>query len=190
MADSKASALPVAATLAEGDLFYVVTDPGGTPASETATAAVARTRLDQGPAGVDRTVAAAAGQNLLLDGPNYVRLSRGGTPVWDITTGNIFQGAAGGAGETALALTSGTPGTPGHTFVGDTDTGLAWIAANIQALVAGGIEMLRIGARGTPPASASATGTPGQIVFGTDDYLYVCSATDTWLRMGPFTTWV
>jgi hypothetical protein len=190
MADSKASALPVAATLAEGDLFYVVTDPGGTPASETATAAVARTRLDQGPAGVDRTVAAAAGQNLLLDGPNYVRLSRGGSPKWDVTSGDVFQASGGATGETALQVTSGTPGSPGHTFVSDTDTGLAWIAANIQALVAGGIEMLRIGARGTPPASASATGTPGQIVFGTDDYLYVCSATDTWLRMGPFTTWV
>jgi hypothetical protein len=190
MADSKITGLPASAGLVDADLVEVVDDVAGTPASQKATITQVRTRLDQGPAGVDRTVAAAAGQNLLLDGPNYVRLSRGGSPKWDVTNGDVFQASGGATGETALQVTSGTPGSPGHTFVSDTDTGLAWIAANIQALVAGGIEMLRIGARGTPPASASATGTPGQIVFGTDDYLYVCSATDTWLRMGPFTTWV
>lgn len=41
----------------------------------------------------------------------------------------------------------------------------------------------------TPPASASATGTAGQIVFGSDGYLYFCTATDTWVRV-QLTTWV
>ena len=33
----------------------------------------------------------------------------------------------------------------------------------------------------TPPASASAQGTPGQIAYSSS-YLYVCVAKDTWVR--------
>lgn len=37
------------------------------------------------------------------------------------------------------------------------------------------------------PASASATGTAGQISYDATHY-YVCVATDTWMR-GPLLTW-
>ncbi|CAN5422263.1 hypothetical protein BH10BAC5_BH10BAC5_16870 [soil metagenome] len=42
--------------------------------------------------------------------------------------------------------------------------------------------------RGTPPASAGATGTANTFLIGTDGYLYYCSATNTWLRLGQFLT--
>lgn len=38
-----------------------------------------------------------------------------------------------------------------------------------------------------PPASASATGEPGQIEWDSN-YFYVCVATDTWVR-APLSTW-
>lgn len=40
----------------------------------------------------------------------------------------------------------------------------------------------------TPPSSASDTGTTGEIRFGSDGYLYLCTATNTWLRT-QLTTW-
>ena len=40
----------------------------------------------------------------------------------------------------------------------------------------------------SPPASATATGTVGQIIFGSDGYIYLCTATNTWLRV-QLTTW-
>lgn len=40
----------------------------------------------------------------------------------------------------------------------------------------------------TPPASAGATGTAGTIIFGTDGYLYLCTAANTWVRT-QLTTW-
>lgn len=40
----------------------------------------------------------------------------------------------------------------------------------------------------TPPVNASATGTAGEIRFGTDGYLYLCTATNTWVRT-QLTTW-
>lgn len=40
---------------------------------------------------------------------------------------------------------------------------------------------------GTAPATASATGVKGTIVV-TADYLYVCTATDTWKRVA-LATW-
>jgi hypothetical protein len=40
----------------------------------------------------------------------------------------------------------------------------------------------------TPPASATATGTAGTIIIGSDGYLYLCTATDTWVRV-QLTTW-
>ena len=42
-------------------------------------------------------------------------------------------------------------------------------------------------AQGTAPASASATGTAGDIRYDAD-YIYVCTATDTWKR-AALATW-
>lgn len=41
---------------------------------------------------------------------------------------------------------------------------------------------------GTPPASASASGRAGTVIFGTDGYIYICSEKDTWIR-AQATTW-
>lgn len=41
---------------------------------------------------------------------------------------------------------------------------------------------------GTPPANATATGTAGTFIFGTDGYLYLCTATNTWVRI-QLSTW-
>jgi hypothetical protein len=42
--------------------------------------------------------------------------------------------------------------------------------------------------QGTAPATASSTGTAGDIRYDAD-YIYVCTATDTWKR-AAITTWV
>lgn len=47
----------------------------------------------------------------------------------------------------------------------------------------------RLSALNTPPASATATGTAGEIRFGTDGRIYICTATNTWIRSEPLTTW-
>tara|TARA_R100000808_G_scaffold23247_1_gene51382 strand:- start:1865 stop:2431 length:567 start_codon:yes stop_codon:yes gene_type:complete len=46
---------------------------------------------------------------------------------------------------------------------------------------------MNLNALNTAPASASATGTVGEIRW-TDGYVYLCTATDTWLR-AALTTW-
>lgn len=73
-------------------------------------------------------------------------------------------GAAGAAGPTGPAGSDGATGPKG-------DTGTLAVTFD------------------TPPASATATGTAGTIIWGSDGYLYLCSATDTWLRT-QLTTWV
>ena len=40
----------------------------------------------------------------------------------------------------------------------------------------------------TPPATAASTGTTGTRIYGTDGYLYVCTASNTWKRV-QLTTW-
>ncbi len=40
----------------------------------------------------------------------------------------------------------------------------------------------------TPPASANASGSSGTVLWGSDGYLYLCIATDTWIRT-QLTTW-
>lgn len=66
---------------------------------------------------------------------------------------------------------------------------------NTYDLGALGTEMRNIHYQGTlfgildtPPATAGATGVAGEIRFGTDGYLYLCTATDTWLRV-QLVTW-
>lgn len=43
--------------------------------------------------------------------------------------------------------------------------------------------------RQTPPASAGATGVAGTFLIGTDDRIYYCYATNTWLRSAAMVTW-
>ena len=34
----------------------------------------------------------------------------------------------------------------------------------------------------TAPATASSTGTQGEVRFASDGYIYICTATNTWVR--------
>ena len=49
------------------------------------------------------------------------------------------------------------------------------------------VEYARFGALGTAPASATAAGNVGTVIY-TADYIYVCTATNTWKRTA-LTTW-
>lgn len=40
----------------------------------------------------------------------------------------------------------------------------------------------------TPPVTAAAPGVKGTVIFGSDGYLYLCVATDTWLK-AELATW-
>lgn len=51
----------------------------------------------------------------------------------------------------------------------------------------GALDVLRLEIS-TPPASAGAPGTKGTILIGSDGYIYVCLATDTWLKV-EVVTW-
>jgi hypothetical protein len=77
------------------------------------------------------------------------------------------SGATGPTGPTGPAGAAGATGAKGNKG----DTGTLAVAFD------------------TPPASATATGTTGTIVFGNDGYLYLCTATDTWVRV-QLATWV
>ena len=73
--------------------------------------------------------------------------------------------------------TSAAPNT-GYYLAKDASTiNLIWTQPSVSLLDYTGV-----------PASASATGTAGTIRFDTD-YIYVCTATDTWRRVA-LTGWV
>ena len=145
--------------------------------------------------------------NLLLrhsSGQDYGQLRVGGTAVmrWDTggvdVTGDItasgdlnfstnvtgITGATGSgyryfAGGTTVAnganiLLFGNT-TDGGRLRADTSTKFEWNANGIMVT------------EGTAPASASAAGTKGQVIH-TADYIYRCTATDTWKRTA-LTTW-
>jgi hypothetical protein len=102
------------------------------------------------------------------------------------------------------AVAAGSAAAPSITFTGDTDTGIyhptadQWaVAVNASprlAVTGGGVQVigemrsttLRVT---TPvvPASASDTGSAGTIAWDAS-YVYVCSATNTWLR-AAIATW-
>lgn len=62
-----------------------------------------------------------------------------------------------------------------------------WDDANGSVVVSRGAEFLQIVRWVEAPASASATGIQGDAAYD-DDYLYVCTAEDTWLRVA-IATW-
>lgn len=57
---------------------------------------------------------------------------------------------------------------------------------NITALT--GVQVMNV-IWSSPPAAPGSTGTTGEIAYD-DDYLYVCIATDTWVRAALATNWV
>jgi|14BtaG_2_1085337.scaffolds.fasta_scaffold231330_2 hypothetical protein len=66
-------------------------------------------------------------------------------------------------------------------------TGVAVTAASVAATGNVGAGSLSLSALGTAPASATATGTLGQIVIDAS-HIYVCTATNTWKRVA-IATW-
>lgn len=69
------------------------------------------------------------------------------------------------------------------------NVGIGASTASQKLTVVGNVlaSQFRISALNTAPASASATGTLGEIRYDAD-YMYVCVATNTWKR-SPLTTW-
>ena len=77
----------------------------------------------------------------------------------------------------------------------DTDGGVV-LSGNVTAVdvtASGNVSGVNVTASGDlitatkTPASASATGTAGTVAWD-GSYIYICSATDTWLRVG-IATW-
>lgn len=122
------------------------------------------------------------------------------------------------AGVTARAVSGGEvllragAGLPPLAPVGDRDTGLGFPAADTIALLAAGLERVRVTADGRvgigttapsglldvndnkirvrvaqTPASASAPGNPGELAWD-GAFIYVCVAANTW-RRAPHSTW-
>ncbi|GAB1371205.1 hypothetical protein MASR1M45_12670 [Candidatus Kapaibacterium sp.] len=82
----------------------------------------------------------------------------------------------------ARALISDANGLPAHSSVTSTELGyLSGVTSALQTQLNGKMVWA------SPPASATASGTAGQIAYD-NDYLYICVATNTWKRM-PLATW-
>lgn len=67
------------------------------------------------------------------------------------------------------------------------DTGIGRVSAGLLKVTDGTTGLGNIVVAGGTPASASATGVQGQILWDSS-YIYICSATDTWLRVA-IATW-
>lgn len=61
------------------------------------------------------------------------------------------------------------------------------VAADVPATLALTVASFNLAALNTAPASAGATGTAGQIKIDAD-YIYICTATNTWKRVA-IATW-
>jgi hypothetical protein len=131
---------------------------------------------------------AYAGQNLLTGssnifvGANAGRYITGGSTANTNTANSIFIGAntraAADNQSNQIVIGHGTTGLGNNTAViGNPSTTITGLYGNIR-LVSG---------MGTAPASATATGTTGDIVV-TAGFIYVCTATNTWVRTA-LTTW-
>jgi hypothetical protein len=129
-----------------------------------------------------------AGQNLLTGasnlfiGSNAGRFITGGSTANTIANNSIFIGtntrAAADNQYNQIVIGDGITGLGANTtIIGTTVTTITGLYGNIR-LVSG---------MGTAPASATATGTTGDIVV-TAGFIYVCTATNTWVRTA-LTTW-
>ena len=83
------------------------------------------------------------------------------------TNGNLLQISAGGKGATVIQIND--------------SQGKFTLNGQVE------VESLSVSSLNTAPASATATGTTGQIKYS-EDYIYVCTATNTWKRTA-ITTW-
>jgi hypothetical protein len=111
-----------------------------------------------------------------------------------------------------ITVAAGTAALPALVPSGDANTGILFPAADTVAISTGGSERVRIDSSGNvgvhttsptakmdisgdtlrlrtarTPASAAATGNAGDICWDAD-YLYVCTATNTWRRIAH-STW-
>lgn len=117
------------------------------------------------------------------------------TDDWDATNGSRFiqsntnAPAAFAAGISVATGRMQLAGRADNFYVRDRNEGTGWkeiYHSGIPVITTG---QFRLSALNTPPASATATGTAGEIRFGTDGRIYICTATNTWIRSEPLTTW-
>lgn len=113
----------------------------------------------------------------------YLYLENTGSEDVDIVAGALSTTVASGGTYSAAASFSQLEVTPDaettivvKTFTADMDAENVEVEASIAAVF---VEKT--------PASADATGSKGEFTYD-GDYLYVCSATDTWLRVA-IATW-
>ena len=119
---------------------------------------------------------------------NFLQFKSGSTALGDFNRPNGTNDIEFNAGFGAIAFGTGTAGTPSEK---------ARIDSSGRLLVGGGSDIggallqvfgdrIRVGTAKTP-ASASATGTAGEICWDAN-YIYVCTATNTWKRTA-IATW-
>lgn len=148
---------------------------GGAIASGNAALSVGVTALASGNAALTvGTTALASGNAALVRGVNALAL-----------TGGTMQGGIVGSGNTVGAPAyrtrsdSGLYGS-GH-FVGVSSSGIGALLVGSDFVQVEG-DNFQIKTSRTP-ASATASGTIGQIAWDTS-YIYICTATNTWRRVG------
>ena len=122
------------------------------------------------------------GSSNVMFGQNAGRFITGGSTANTISNNSIFIGdntrAAADGQNNQIVIGTGTTGLgAGTTIIGNSSTTITGLYGNIR-LVSG---------MGTAPASSTATGTTGDIVV-TAGFIYVCTATNTWVRTA-LTTW-
>lgn len=145
------------------------------------------------------SIAGAAGSALAIDGtaPAAAAAAQAGTNV-EISASSAVDGTdthlAAAGGDVVLTVGgSVNGGVNGKVLIDGRSIFEGEVLINGFALTvdSAGVtaDSYTLGALQTPPASASATGITGEIRFGTDGYLYLCTATDTWVRV-QLQTWV
>ena len=122
------------------------------------------------------------GSSNVMFGQNAGRFITGGSTANTISNNSIFIGdntrAAADSQTNQIVIGHNTTGLGSNTtIIGNSVTTITGLYGNIR-LVSG---------MGTAPASATATGTTGDIVV-TAGFIYVCTATNTWVRTA-LTTW-
>ena len=112
----------------------------------------------------------------------YTALKIAATETAVLGTNRLIDCYAGAAGTTAIW----SVGNDGHQRF-STDTGLARAAAGLLKVTNGSTGLGGLIIASSTPASAGATGVQGQIAWDSD-YIYVCTATNTWKRTA-LATW-
>jgi hypothetical protein len=111
---------------------------------------------------------------------------------------SLLSGIATGTGSSAIILSTASPGTTGTAdnnptekmrITGAGDVGIGTLTPSEKLDVVGNVkaQQYKLSALNTAPSSATDTGTLGEIRV-TADFIYVCTATNTWVR-SALTTW-